>query len=232
IVPLVETAHGGLIIVGISNDGGFDTAILDLRNQEFRALGVAADEGSAFLGYAAADGRRAIMHAGSTIAVVDMVANTAIAIGTTFDAGDYSIELLPGGLGFRVVPVDSDEAARWFSWEGDEVTDSPPPGRPTQNGRYFAEEANFGPIRSTGMGAYAALSYVTVHDRSTGEDVVRYLGASLVPLGASWNASGDALVVEVPEGYHVVNLEGAIIATIEDPEHWLSPVPSPVINNL
>jgi hypothetical protein len=232
ITPLVDSAHGGLLIVGIATDGRFDTAILDLRNRTFRPLGIGAAEGSAFAAYAAADGRRAVMHAGTTIAVVDMVANTAIAIGTMFDASEFGIVVLPGGLGFRIVSSALEEPARWFGWEGDEVTDNPPPGEPTQNGRYFAEDASFGRIRAFGVGAYPVASWITVHDRSTGEDVVRLLGASLVAGVASWTASGDALVVEVPEGYLVVDLDGSVVARIDDAIHWLRPVPSPVINSL
>ncbi len=232
IQPLVDSAHGGLLIVGIASNGRFDTAILDLRTRTFRPLGVGAEAGSAFAAFAAADGRRAVMQAGDTIAVVDMVANTAFAIGTAFDANSHQIELLPGGLGFRVVSYEDDGESRWFGWDGDEVTDMPPPGEPTQNGRYFAEDTSYGRIRAFGMGGYPVLSYVTVHDRSTGDDTVRLLGASLVPNRPSWSATGDRLLVEVPEGYLVVDLEGTVVATIEDPEHWLAPIPSPVINNL
>lgn len=232
ITPLVDSAHGGLLIVGIASNGRFDTAILDLRVREFRPLGVGAEAGSAFAAYAAADGRRAVMQAGDTIAVVDMVANTAFAIGTTFAADAHQIELLPGGLGFRVTSSVEGEDARWFGWDGEEVTDMPPPGEPTQNGRYFAEEESHGRIRAFGMGGYPALSYVTVHDRSTGDDVVRLLGAGLVGGRPSWSASGDSLVIEVPSGYVVVNLDGEVLAEIEDPEHWFAPAPSPVINNL
>lgn len=232
ITPLVDSAHGGLLIVGIASNGRFDTAILDLRTRAFRPLGIGAEAGSAFAAYAAADGRRAVMQAGDTVAVVDMVANTAFAIGTTFDADTHQIELLPGGLGFRVVSYEEGGASRWFGWDGDEVTDMPPPGEPTQNGRYFAEDASFGRIQAFGMGGYPVLSYVTVHDRSTNDDVVRLLGAALVPNRPSWSATGDRLLVEVPEGYLVVDLNGEIVAAIDDPDHWLGPIPSPVINNL
>ena len=232
ITPLVDSAHGGLLIVGIASDGRFDTAILDLRVRAFRPLGVGAEAGSAFAAFAAADGRRAVMQAGDTIAVVDMVANTAFAIGTTFAANTYQIELLPGGLGFRIVSYEEGAQARWFGWDGEEVTDMPPPGEPTQNGRYFAEETSFGRVRAFGVGGYPVVSYVTVHDRSTEDDVIRLLGTGLVARRASWSASGDSLVLEVPEGYVVVNLDGDIVAEIEDPDHWLGPAPSPAINNL
>ena len=230
ITPLIDSAHAGLVIVGISTGGQVDTAILDLRNGTFRPLGVGAPAGGTFRAHAAEDGRRALLHAGNTIAIVDMVANTAIAIGTTFDPERFGILLLPGGLGFRIVSSGEPGEARWYGWDGEEVSGTPP-GRPSQNGRYFAEDVSLGTIKgeAQGIGPYAALSYVIVHDRSSGDDILWLLGASLVQGREPWNAGGDAMLVQVPEGYRLVNLEGSVVAAFEA---GVEPFPSPVINGL
>ena len=83
------------------------------------------------------------------------------------------------------------------------------------------------------MGGYPVVGAVTISERQSGKPIVRFLGAEPAWFpDYIWSASGDSLVLEIPEGYRVMPATGPTIATIPDDIHVLSPRPSPTTPGL
>jgi|GEM_PF-5273191 len=230
--PLPEIAHGMVIAVETVAGEQRQLALLDLATGRVTPVGDPLT--SSFHGVVSPDGRRAAIQMGGAVNLVELGTGrlTPLANGIPAD-GQQRVAPLPGALGFTVLPGEAGGTRRWFSWEGAEIERALPPGAVSPGGRYVAREWSPGRIKAGGMGGYPVVSAVEIVERATGTPLVRFLGASTLPYPElGWSASGDSLVVEVPEGYRVMSAGGSTLAAIADEIHVLAPRPSPTTPGL
>lgn len=226
---LIEpSAHGLAMVVAVRNGDREDAAILQVASGSVTPLGLSGTTGQ--VGAAGSpDGRRVALVAGTTVALVDLASGGVTRLAEVQTGAEAVIARLPGALGFSV--TEAGRPRRWFSWEGAEVERELPGGTLSPNGRYVARGVSPGRIKSFGMGGHPSIDSVVIEERSTGKAAAAFLSAG-VATGQPWSVNSDTLVVEVAEGYRVVNLAGETLRTIEDPSHALQPQPSPAFNGL
>jgi hypothetical protein len=232
--PRPELAAGTRMAVSVRTGEDEQPAIVDFATGAVVEFGTKQHYLAGFQGVTSPDGRRFALQLGTDVILVDIASAelTELAEGIASD-GYTHVTALPGALGFTIVPTDTGAPRRWFSWEGYEVDSTLSPGALAPSGRYIASGWSPGGIRATGMGATPAVGAVTIADRSSGRPLVQILGAELSPLeDLAWAVTGEALVVEVAEGYRFMSASGQVITTIADEFHRLNPRPSPTIAGL
>ena len=230
---LPEAGHGTSLVVTVREGDSVRAGVLNLLTGAVIPFGGEHHYLEGLSGVASSDGRRVAMHLGGTVGLLELATGHLTELARGVDQGEYSLQALPGALGFTISPHDPSMERRWFSWEGRELDAHLGEGAISPNGKVVARQWSPGGIRAVGVGGFPAISTVTLLARDGGRPLVQFLGASTPTRGAySWSANSESLVVEVAEGYRLVSAAGQTISAIDDSSHILDPHPSPSISGL